>query len=271
MANYIVWIVLAVIVVGAVLNQQLKQKKNTALAANGQDKERLRQLIGQLLPQESDLQVVYAHHEDVQHYGRTTRTTYYHYALAFAGEKMWIVPLGFEKGDIRPGQPVLYTSQSLGVVDVTPTLKKGVLSYMDIQLRDKEGENPVRLTVDVTNLSSDRFHHFNLIQEEECGELQRFLESFSATVASENEGLSELLENKALQQSSKGAITLGVLGILLSWTVVIGLIFGVIGLLSAPSPSKTGGKAKAPYILCLVATILSVLFLIAFIVIVKFF
>lgn len=268
METYIVWIVLAVIVVGAVLNQHFKQKKNTALAANGQDKERLRQLVAQLLPQQENLQVVYAHHEDVQHYGRTTRTTYYHYALAFDSEKMWIIPLGFEKDDIRPGQPVLYTSQSLGAVNVTPIVKKGTLSYMDILLRDKEGENPVRLTVDVTNLRDDRFHHFNLIQEEECGRLQDFLQSFSAAVAGENEGLAELLEDKALRQSNKGALTLGILGILFCWTAIIGLIFGGVGLLSAPSPAQTGGKPKAPYILCLVATILSALVLVAFIVVI---
>lgn len=76
----------------------IREKVNLRRAATGEDKERLRRAVAQVLPGESGYQVAYGHYEDVQHYGRKKITTYYCYGLAFDASRIWVMPLQFEKG-----------------------------------------------------------------------------------------------------------------------------------------------------------------------------
>ncbi|MBD5094665.1 MAG: hypothetical protein HDT26_10365 [Subdoligranulum sp.] len=137
-------------------------------------------------------------------------------------------------------------------------MKKGELKSISVTLRDKTGESPTFFDVDVWNTRKDRFHHVNVYQAEEAAQFQTFVTGMAETVAKENEDLKALMDEKAKKQNSKSGIILGILGILTCWTCIIGLIFGGVGLLCAPKPSETDGKAKAPYVLSLIATILSV-------------
>ena len=80
------------------------------------------------------------------------------------------------------------------------------------------------------------------------------------------DALKEELNLKSNKQNAKSGLILGILGILFSWTVIIGLIFGGIGLLCAPWPKSTGGKPKAPFITCCVALFLSLLSVVMFVI-----
>lgn len=253
-------IVLAAILlgIGMLIYGHLKKKKNMALAENGEDMARLQQAVAQVLPGEAGYQVAYAHYEKVEYYGRSRRTTYYCYALAFDANRLWVIPLGFNKESIRPAAPSVITKDALGAAKVEPRMKDGVLKGFSATLRDKNGENPVFFDVDVMNTQDDRFHHLNIAQQHECDQLYEFMTGIAQTVAAENSDLQVQMDEKAFAQAKKSGMTLGVLGILTCWTGLIGLIFGGMGLLVVPKPSATGGKAIPAYILCLASTILSV-------------
>ena len=86
-----IFIILAVIIAVIVVYTQVKKASNMRKAETGMDKEKIKQLAARALPGESGYRVAYAHWEDVQHYGRTTRTTYYTYILAFDAERLLVI------------------------------------------------------------------------------------------------------------------------------------------------------------------------------------
>ncbi len=242
---------------------RIKEKKNIGLAQNGEDMSRLRDAVAAVLPGETGYQVVYAHWEKVEYYGRSRKTTYYCYALAFSGaNRLWVIPLGFNDGEIRPGRPIAVTKEALGVTKIDTRTKNGMLSGLGIVLMDKDGGSPVNLDVDAMNTRSDRFHHLNIYQQLELEQFQQFMSGMADQVRQENVGLEDRLHDEMLANSAKGSRTLGILGIVFCWTGLVGLIFGGIGLVNAPKPSETGGVADAPFKLCLIATILSALMLV---------
>ena len=239
--------ILALVVIGAAIfaYMQLKERKNKALAETGQDKAHLKQVVEKLLPNEIGCRALYGHWEDVQHMGRTTRTTYYSYAVAFDAERLWVAPLKFQQGSILPAQPVLITREDLGRADTDVTTAK---------------DGGIRFNADAENLREDRFHHVNILQEEECGHFARFMETLSGQVLQENQDLVERMKADANAGSGKTAIILAVIGIFVGFLLpVCGIVLGVIGLLMAPKPKETLGKATTPRILCILTIALSIL------------
>ena len=118
---------------------QLKEKKNKRLAESGEDKARLNGVAARLFAGIPDCHPLYGHYEDVQHYGRSTRTTYYRYLLAHDSKRLWVAPLDFQQGSILPAQPVEITTADLGkaVLDVT-TAKDGTTTRVDFTLYGKD-------------------------------------------------------------------------------------------------------------------------------------
>lgn len=255
--------ILALVVIGAAIfaYMQLKERKNKALAETGQDKAHLKQVVEKLLPNEIGCRALYGHWEDVQHMGRTTRTTYYSYAVAFDAERLWVAPLKFQQGSILPAQPVLITREDLGRADTdVTTAKDGGIRRVNVVLYDKAGKEIVRFNADAENLREDRFHHVNILQEEECGHFARFMETLSGQVLQENQDLVERMKADANAGSGKTAIILAVIGIFVGFLLpVCGIVLGVIGLLMAPKPKETLGKATTPRILCILTIALSIL------------
>lgn len=263
MNEYWAWLIIIGLVVLGVIYSSLKESRNKKLAETGEDLRRIKDAVARVLPGETGYTVAYAHYEDVSHYGRTTRTTYYAYALAFDAARLWIIPLGFQKNEILPGNPYL-ASENIGMADVKARAKNGVLYGVTVILRNKAGESPIHLDVDVLNTRKDRYHHVNVLQQEECEQFHAFITGVSETADKENADLKELMQEKASAQDARSGKILGILGIATFWTGLIGLIFGGIGLLCAPKPSKTGGRATAPFVLSLVATLLSLLTIVVF-------
>lgn len=267
--DYLVLAGVIIIVLIIFVYNKLKENKNTKLAQTGEDMERLKQLVAGALPGESGYTVAYAHHEDVTYYGRSRKTTYYTYALAFDDKRLFVIPLGYNKNEARAGSPMLLTTDSIGTTTVDPIRKNGDLVSVSVRFSDKDGKSPLLFEVDALNTRSDRFHHFNIAQRAECEAFLELMTGVSETVKRENVDLEQRLKDEEYQRVSKSSKTLGIVGIALSWTVIVGLIFGGVGLLTSPKPSQTGGKAETPFILCLIATILSLLFLVGFIVFFK--
>ena len=218
--------------------------------------EKLKAAVRKVLPNESGYKVVFAHYERSESYGRRTTTYYYSYGIAFDATRMFIIPLKFEKGQILPQQPALLTSENIGVAEVSETRKQDQLKEVYMTIRNKNGENPLEFYVTARNLQSDRFHHFNILQQEECEAFARFAGTLAQTVTSENGELRERMANEAIASGSKTSKTLGILSIVFCWLFIAGIILGIIGLISAPKPKETG-KAVPGYILSIIGIILS--------------
>lgn len=260
METYQIFIILVLIVVAVALHSNLKEKSDLRKAETGEDKERLRKLISQVLPEGSWQHMAYAHWEKVEHFGRRTRTTYYCYALAYSDDSLWIIPLSFDKDIVIPSKPVQVTSEQLGMISVDTTQNKdGGLKRVAVRLHDKEGKGLFDAYIDASNTRSDRFHHFNIVQQEECRHIQQFVDSFSDRVNEQNEGLRERVEENSLKARMKNARTVGIIGLVLFFFPLLPIIFGGVGLFVAPKPKETQGKATAPFILCLISLIIGIL------------
>ena len=234
----------------------IKRKKNLAALETGEDMERLKEAVRKVLPNESGYKVAFAHYERSESYGRRTTTYYYSYALAFDAERLFVIPLKFDKHQILPQQPALLTSENIGVAEVTEIRKQEQLKEVHMTVRNKNGENPLEFDVTARNLKSDRFHHFNILQQEECEAFAAFAATLAQTVTAENRELREKMAADALASGKKSSQTLGILSIVFCWLFIAGIIFGIIGLISAPKPKETG-KPVLGFILSLIGTILS--------------
>ncbi len=260
MEDYLIYLIIAVIAVGSLIYSFFKKKSNLKKMDSGQDRERLKQAVARVLPEETDYQVVYAHREESTYGYRRTTTYYYYYALAFNDSRLWVIPLQFQKTEIQTGRPFLITAEDLNVLNVTPTMKKEELwqIFATFQYKSSEAGGPPNLYVDAINTNTDRFHHFNMNQRAECQKLNDLLTAMSKQVSQDNKEFQQRMEDESLAKSRKSSLTLGILGIVFCMVPIVALIFGGVGLLCAPKPSKTGGKACAGFILCLIALILGI-------------
>lgn len=254
---YAVLLVVAFVVIFAIYSF-VKRQKNMAALQTGEDMEKLKEAIRKVLPGESGYKVVYAHYERSETYGRRTTTYYYSYGIAFDSTRMFIIPLKFDKDQILPQSPALLTSENIGVAEVKEVKKQDQLKEVYMTIRNKDGQNPVEFYVTTQNLKSDRFHHFNILQQEECEAFARFAGTLSQKVTAENGELRERMANEAIASGSKSSKTMGILSIIFCWFFIVGIIFGIIGLICAPKPKDTG-KAVLGYTLSLIGTVLSLI------------
>ncbi len=256
MREYAFPILVAILAVWAVYTI-VRRRKNLSAAQEGMDMARLRETVSKALPNESGYKVVCARYERSTHSGRTTTIYHYTYAVAFDATRMWVIPLSFEKDDIRFQAPILVTGDQLGLVELTEKRKQEQISHINVKLRNKEGAFLLEFYVDAQLLKVDRFHHFNINQQEELDQFAGFIRSFTQKVNSENEGLRERMADEALTQGSKRSRILGILSILGCWVSLVGIILAAVGLAVAPKPKATGGKPELGFILCCVGLGLS--------------
>lgn len=228
---------------------QVREKINLKKAETGEDKEKLRQLVALALPGETGYRVAYAHWEKVEYRGRTQRTTYFCYALAFDASRLWVIPLRFQGNEAVPAQAVLFTSEMIGMAEVDISKHIESVRRVNVILRDKEGKQFLICNVDAANTREDRFHHFNILQEEECDRFAQFMQSMSNQVKQSNQGLAERLADDEMAQKAKKAKKLGIIGLACFLLPIISVALGVVGLCAAPKPKQTGGKATAALLL----------------------
>lgn len=258
MREYAFPILVAVLAIWAVYTI-IRRHRNLSAAQEGEDMVQLKEAVAKALPNESGYQVICARYERSTHSGRTTTIYHYTYAVAFDALRMWVIPLGFEKDNIRFQTPILITGDQLGLVEVTEKRKRDQISRVNVKLRDKEGRSPLEFYADAQLLRVDRFHHFNISQQEELERFAGFICSFAQKVNSENVPLQERMADETLTLSGKRSKILGVLSILGCWTSLAGIILAGIGLVIAPKPKDTGGKPETGFILCCVGLTLSLL------------
>ncbi len=200
------------------------------------------------LPGETGLRVAYGHWEDVQYRGRTRRTTYYCYGLAFDSSRLFVMPLRYEKDLIVPlQQPILLTAETLGIAKCSIVKDKiGNARRVRTTLHDKNGEKFLDLDVDVENTRDDRYHPVNIVQPEECQQFCDLMESLCSKVERENEGLEARVNQEYAAKQGKTATILAVIGLALCFVMpVVSIVLGGIGLFYAPKPKQIGRTAPS--------------------------
>lgn len=267
MDDFMYVVIFAVVIAAIFVYVHFKGKANLKKAASGEDKARfeeaIRKAMGELM-NDGNYTIAYSHWEDVQYRGRTTKTTYYHYGLAFDDTRLWIMPLRFEKELIMPDKPALATGEMLGIVSVDSRTNKktGKVVHVSATLNDKNGKKLVDLVVDEENTKEDRFHHLNMLQGEECEKFYHFISAMSSKVSQENSELPERLKAEENAKKAKNAMIEAIIGIVLAIIFpFVGIILGLCAIATAPKPKANGGKFGLPLILGIVATVLSVVML----------
>ena len=240
---------------------QLKEKKNKRLAESGEDKARLKSVADRLFAGIEDCHPLYGHYEDVQHYGRSTRTTYYRYLLAHDSRRLWVAPLDFQQGSILPAQPVEITKDDLGkaTVDVR-TAKDGRTYRVDFTLYGKDGKQIVQACATAENLRESSYYPVNILQEEEVERFGRFMTEFVNQVNEDNKEFIADLERQANKNAGKGAMVMAIGGIIIGILLPIaGIIMGAVAMFMSPKKADNFGKTPASRIMGVVCICTSIL------------
>ena len=255
--------IIAFAVIGIVIFifMQLKEKKNKRLAETGEDKARLKAVADRLFADVPDCRPLYGHYEEVEHYGRSTRTTYYRYLLAHDSQRLWIAPLDFQQGSILPAQPVEITTGDLGkaTIDVR-SAKDGTPYRVDFTLYGKDGKQIVQACATAENLRESSYYPVNILQEEEVARFARFMTDFVNEVNQDNQELIAGLEREANKNAGKGAMVMAIGGIVIGILLPIaGIIMGAVAMFMAPKKADNFGKTPASRIMGIVCICTSVI------------
>ena len=237
----------------------IKKNKNRQEAEDGADRERYQSAVKELLKEPESFRLAYAHWEERESYGRTVKTTYHRYGLAFRDQMLCVFPLGIDKKtrEVQAARPVVFTPESLGKVRVKTKEKDGAPERLEIWLGDKKGHVIQELTVDAENLRKNRWFPLNILQREECAALERFAVALSQRVAAENPGIDDLI--KAENNEGLGVIGAFVSGIGAVFSIFmppLGLAVCLIGLALAVVSKLRGASGKVFLIVSVLCTAL---------------
>ncbi len=246
--EYLSSIVLWVIIIGFLVYKFVIQKNNNRKAAEtGEDQKRVKQAVSALLKEPEGFQVAYAHWEEQESYGRTVRTTYHRYGLAFRGQTLCIVPLGIDKKthEVQTAKPMVLTPENLGKVTIKTTEKDGVVNEMKVWLGDKQGHVIQELNVDVENLRKSRWFPMNIAQQEECKAFYAFIGALAQQVARENPGVDALIQAESNEGLGLiGTIISGIGAVFAIFFPPIGLVLCLVGLIMAVVSKVKGATSK---------------------------
>ena len=256
------WImaVLWIAIIGGIVGHEIgKTITNRKGLESGEDKASVRSAAQPVL---GDGDILYAHWEKSEYYGRTTKTTYYRYVLTYRDDILIVAPLGIDKKtrEIQVGQTAVFSPANLGKVEVNNTLKDGAVSHMGICLRDKQGETMFQFDVDAKNTRKNKWFPVNIAQQGECEKFERFITGLSQQVAAENPGIEDII--KANNNSAMGIIGAGlaILGAVLGFFFApVGVVLALIGggLALASKLKGTAGKRNGPLIISAICLVLS--------------
>lgn len=261
------WLIPIICIVGAIAGISyyfVKKSKNRKAAQSGADKVRVRQAAQPLIEESGTDQILYAHWEKSETYGRTTKTTYYRYAVAFRDDTLYISPLYIDKktGQIQLARPSVFSPENLGKVTVRTAQKYGAVGHIDLHLTDKQGKTLFQLDVDTENLNKNNYYPFNILQLEECVAFEQFLTALSGRVAGENPGVDDLI--KAGNYASVGifgAVLSGVGAVLSFFFAPVGVVLTVPGLILSVLGKVKGSKGTVPLIISILCLVCSAVFL----------
>lgn len=156
-------LLIVIIFIYVVIREKLNRKK----AQTGEDKEALWNILERAVPDIGSYTRAYGCWEWSTYQGKRKTTEYWYYGLAFNGQRLWVVPLSCEGGDMSYSKGFCIEKADVGVVN---SKKGGVW----VEFYDRSCNEMLSLTVFEENLNDDRFHPVNIIQEEEAKEFLRW-------------------------------------------------------------------------------------------------
>ncbi len=264
MENWLIFIFLIVVIVVAVCYDFMKKSSNRKAAQTGEDKARVRKAAEPLLSEDGNDQIIYAHWEKHESYGRTTKTTYYRYVVTYRDQMLCIAPLYIDKKthQMQVARPSVYTPENLGKVTVRTNRKNDAVEHIDLRLADKQGNTVFQLDVDAENLRKNRFFPVNIEQQEECAAFEHFLTALAQRVTAENPGVDDLIKaNNYASIGILGAIISAIGAFLAFLFPPIGIALSLPGLLLSVVGKLKGAKGKIPLIISIVCAIWSAVFM----------
>ena len=225
----------------------IKKNKNRQEAEDGADRERYQSAVKELLKEPESFRLAYAHWEERESYGRTVKTTYHRYGLAFRDQMLCVFPLGIDKKtrEVQAARPVVFTPESLGKVRVKTKEKDGAPERLEIWLGDKKGHVIQELTVDAENLRKNRWFPVNIFQREECAALLSFVTGLTQQVERENPGVDALIQAEGNEGIGViGAVVSGIGAVFSLFFPPVGLAVCLVGLVMALVSKLKGTTTK---------------------------
>ena len=260
--EYLMMAIFWIVIIGAaVVYIFVKKSNNRKAAQTGEDKARLHNAANALFAQGGSHQVLYAHWEKREHYGRTTKITYFRYAVIFEGQTICVAPLYIDKNTrlIQAVQPTVYGPENLGKIEVKTREKNGAVKRLEIWLGNKKGQTLAQFYVDAENLRSSRFFPVNISQQEEIAVFERFITPLAQRIEVENPGVDALI--KAYNNENLGmfgAIISGIGAFSSFFYPPMGMILSLVGLCLS-GVSKVRGASGKKSMIFLIVSILSII------------
>lgn len=144
---------------------------------SGVDKRKLQNIMRNIVPVGEDYTMAYAYwfQLDTPKWGRSYTTTYWYYVIGFNDERIYVVPLQFEDGEIYYKEYGCIEKTFVGRVESDVQAAK-------IRLFDKKGQEIVHLQVEPKNNSSHGNGAIDLAQEEEAEAFKNFITKWTSDI-----------------------------------------------------------------------------------------
>ncbi len=139
----------------------IRDKINRNKAKGGEDKEHVWNILQKCVPGVENYTRAYGTWEWETYQGKKTTTTYWYYALAFNAERLYIVPLSCEGGDLSYTNAYCLEKKDVAIVNS----KKGAIW---VELYDRSQKELLSVMVAEENLNDDKYHPVNIIQPDEA-------------------------------------------------------------------------------------------------------
>ena len=186
-----VFIITIIVLVIAFILIWIKISIDEKKGVDSKEKEEIRKIVGNLVPDGAQYTAAYAHSKDVYGGARMRREVYHYYAVGFRPEQtdhFWVIPIGMEGGRIVYTEPVRVSAENLEYVG-------GGAHELLLKFPGKR-DNYYKITVDASNTKLGKECQVNIQQPEEAKAFRAFAETFQSTV---NTALSVDKKGRALR------------------------------------------------------------------------
>lgn len=168
-----------IVFVVATIYVLIRDKVNHGKAQTGEDRAALWGILERAVPEIGSYTRAYGCWEWTTYQGKRRTTQYWYYGLAFNADRLWVIPLSCEGGDISYSSPYCIEKKDVGIVNS----KKG---NCWVELYDRNCNEILSLTVFEENLNDDRYHPLNIVQAEEAKAFLQWKEQWMDEVNSAN-------------------------------------------------------------------------------------
>lgn len=168
-----VFIITIVLFAAAFIVLWIKMSFDEKKGVNSKEKDEVRKIVGNLVPDGAQYTAAYAHSTEYQ-----GRIRYYHYyAIGFRPDQpdhIWVIPIGVEGDKIVYTEPVRASAENLEYVG-------GNSSLLLLKFPGKRN-NCIQLSVDASNTKIGKECRVNIQQPDEAQAFKPFAEAFQEKV-----------------------------------------------------------------------------------------